>query len=180
MTLNTDGDQRNLPVKKEKCVSLDMCCLSGENQKSTFWETKTERPRCPDEEAGWQQQGSTHQNSVLCLVCFDLQFDSLPQWQLHLPPHRVPHALWAQKMGENRHIQLWKWKKYSCRADYGALLNILYWQVMEEHRYGLEKKRKNLIKWQLPQHDWVQSEKQAPLPPCIPAFMFHAIARIYL
>lgn len=97
-----------------------------------------DKDREPDEEAGWQQQGSTHQNSVLRLVCFDLQFDSLPQWQLYLPPHGVPHALWAQKMGENRHIQLWKWRKYSGHVDDGAQLSILYLQVIEERTRSMD------------------------------------------
>lgn len=126
---------------KKRNVSVQTCAVFRVKIRRAHFERQRQKDRVALMKR--QQQGSTHQNSVLCLVCFDLQFDSLPQWQLHLPPHRVPHALWAQKMGENRHIQLWKWKKYSCRADYGALLNILYLQVMEEHKYGLEKKKVN-------------------------------------
>lgn len=54
----------------------------------------------PHKEEAWKQQEMTHQDSVLRPVSFDLQFDSPPQWQLHLPPHRIPHALYTKQGGD--------------------------------------------------------------------------------
>lgn len=53
-----------------------------------------------NEEEAWKQHKLTHQDSVLRLVSFDLQFDSLPQRQLHLPPQRIPHALYTERREE--------------------------------------------------------------------------------
>lgn len=65
-----------------------------------MWDTKTRILHPLNEEEAWNQQELTHQDSVLRLVSFDLQFDSLPQWQLHLPPHCIPHALYTEQKTE--------------------------------------------------------------------------------
>lgn len=101
-----------------ECLWHVQAVLMFSNETSAFQKQRNVGQKDEDfapvnEDVAWKQQELTHQHSVLRLVSFDLQFDSLPQRQLHLPPHCIPHTLCTEKRREEMkyrkiHNQIWK------------------------------------------------------------------------